>query len=166
MRSLSALLLAGLSIGLVCFAQEAPASESVQAPAPRVLLIDETRTFASTMRVGALAGALRQAGVDLEVRLEPVASSFIDPLAGVTNSADPFDLILVVPVGIEDGSLDAVWLLRRSTAPDTAEVLGAIEPLRYLLSAVFEGVASPVGIRDDFWLDALAASYESRGWLR
>lgn len=166
MRCLTALLLAVLAIGLASLAQDGPASELASASAPRALLIDETRTFASTMRVGALAGALRQAGVDLDVRLETVASSFADPLAGLANSADAFDLILVVPAGIEDGSVDDVWLLRKSTIPDTPDVQSRIEPLRHLLAAVFEGIASPTGVRDDLWLDALAASYEMRGWLR
>jgi len=139
-------------------------SGATSGSAPRILLIDETRTFASTMRVGRLAGALRQGGVDLEVRLETFSSSYVDPLAADAAPRESFDLILIVPIGIEDGSVPEVWLLYGSStgAPARSE----IEPLRGLLSAVFEGLAVPLGAAEDLWVACLASLYETQGWLR
>ena len=152
-------------VGLAGVAQTSPLADADPA-APRVLLIDETRTFTSTMRVGALAGALRQGGVTLDVRLETVSTSYVDPLADSAAPDEPFDLILIVPIGSEDGSVSEVWLLASNAATESAEALDRIALLRGLLSAVFEGVAVPSGATDDLWIAGLAAVYETQGWLR
>jgi len=152
-------------LGIAGFAQTAPDADEI-APLARVLLIDETRTFASTMRVGALAGALRQGGVDLEVRLEPVPTSYVDPLAEASSPDASFDLILIVPIGIEDGSVGEVWLLHGSSLWASPGALESLAPLRGLLAAVFDGIAVPVGPGDDLWIACLASLYESQGWLR
>jgi len=154
-----------LLIGVAGIAQAPAAVEAPDAP-PHVLLIDETRTFAATMRVGALAGALRQAGVELDVRLDAVPWSYADPLADITVPDEPYDLILIVPVGIDDESVREVWLLRGSSLWASSEALARIAPLRELLAAVFDGVARPVGVFDDLWVAALASLYETQGWLR
>jgi len=144
-----------------------PAVEGL--PMPRTLLIDETRTFASTMRVGALAGVLRQAGVDLEVRLDAVLTTYVDPLDGAGSPDAPFDLILIVPVGIEVGTVGTVgevWMLYGHAAAASDDAQARLEPLRDLLAVVFEGIAAPVGVLDDLWVAGLASLYEAEGWLR
>ena len=158
-------IVAVLGLGIAGFAQSA-ATNDPSAAIARVLLIDETRTFAATMRVGALAGALRQAGVDLEVRLETVPTSYIDPLAEADAPDEPFDLVLLIPMGIEDGSAREVWMLYSRATAMSADSHATLEPLRALLAAVFDGVASPVGVADDLWVAGLASLYEARKWLR
>jgi len=158
-------LLAIASLGIASFAQSTPISKPASIDA-RVLLIDETRTFASTMRVGALAGILRHAGVDLEVRLENVASSYVDPLADIDAPDVPFDLILIVPIGIEDGMAPEVWLLHSGSASSSSEAQAGIAALRGVLAAVFDGLAEPVGVLDDLWVGLLASQYAMEGWLR
>lgn len=164
-RQLLTLLIAIAVLGVAGFAQQVPNADGAT-PLARVLLIDETRTFASTMRVGALAGALRQAGVELDVRLDAVPWSYADPLADAEPPEEPYDLTLIVSVGIDDGTVREVWLLRGSSLWASAEARATIAPLRELLAAVFDSVASPVGIFDDLWIAALASLYEMQGWLR
>ena len=79
---------------------------------------------------------------------------------------DPFDLILIVPIGIEDGSAPEVWLLHGAATATSPDALARIEPLHGLLGAVFDGLARPVGVFDDLWVAGLAAQYEMKGWLR
>ena len=158
-------LLAIAALGIAGLAQSVPAFETATIDA-RVLLVDETRTFASTMRVGALAGILRQAGVDLEVRLENAASSYVDPLANIDTPDVPFDLILIVPIGIENGMAPEVWLLHSGPASASPEAQAGIAALRGVLAAVFDGLAEPVGVLDDLWVGLLASQYAMEGWLR
>jgi len=158
------LVLCLITAGSISFAVSADTLAS-EIP-PHVLLVDETQTFAATLRVGAVAGALRQAGTELEVRLETVSSSYVDPLVGLEVLDDPFDLVLIVPVGIEDGSVPEIWLLCGSSITASDNALLRVELLHGLSQAAFAGLASPVGISDDLWLAGLAAEYEVRGWLR
>jgi len=147
------------------FAQSAPGPGEGEI-FEHVLIVDETQTFASTMRVGALAGFLRQGGADLEVRFETVPTSYVNPLEGLAEPEEPFDLILIIPIGVDDGSVPEIWLLRPSALAQSDAVLAQIDPLCALLSAVFEGVAHPVDILDDLWVAVHAALYEIQGWLR
>jgi len=96
-----------LAIALIA-ALNAPVQAGV-----RVLVVDETKTLASTMRVAGLVGALRGTGLfDVSHRLADVESSWDDPLAGSEPPPDeaPQDLILIVPRGIDDGSADWIWI--------------------------------------------------------
>jgi len=89
------------------FGQELP-------PAVRVLLIDETKTFTSTMKVAGTIGALRQMGLfDVSVRLANVDTDYSDPLAGITPEPDqsPFDLVLILPRGLDTKANVSIWLV-------------------------------------------------------
>ena len=94
-------------IPLGSLSQDAP-------PLVRVLVVDETKTFASTMRVAGLVGGLRSVGLfDVGVTLAEVVGNYDDPLADRTpeEGEEPFDLIVILPRGLDDGSIGQIWVV-------------------------------------------------------
>lgn len=132
----------------------------------RLLLVDETKTFSSTMRVGALAGILRKTGmVDLSVKMIDVDSSYVDPLEGLDIPEQPYDLVLIIPRGIDDGSIDQIWLVSEyyeSSTPQYALLTG----LSDIVDQVFQGLANATETSEDLWPAGYAALYREEGWLR
>ncbi len=141
--------------------------EEQAAGAPfRVLLVDETKTFASTMRVGALAGVLKKTGVvDLDVKMIDVESSYVDPLAGLPLPERPYDLILIVPAGIDDATVAQIWLVSRyyeQTTPQYVLLTGLSE----IADQVFQGSTVATDVSEDLWPAGYASFYLMEGWLR
>jgi len=135
----------------------------------KLLLVDETKTFASTMRVAALAKTIRDfegAPLELTVRLAAVDSSYDDPLAGATLAAEaPFHIIIVIPRGIDDGSIHQVWILTTLSSSPPTPLWEGVELLGMLIDAVFEGIATAADPMDDLWPAMLSAGYAAQGWL-
>ena len=101
---------------LIAVGQELP-------PAIRILLVDETKTFTSTMKVAGTIGALRQMGLfDVSVRLADVETDFEDPLFGAApeQDQDPFDLILILARGLDTKTNISIW--RTSSSAKVASV--------------------------------------------
>lgn len=132
----------------------------------RLLLVDETKTFSSTMRVGALAGILRKSGmVDVSVKLVEVKSSYEDPLSGIALTEEPYDLILIIPRGIDDGSVKQIWLVS-CYYERTALQYAAIVALSGIIDQIFQGIATATDVTEDLWPGFFAALYLKQGWLR
>jgi hypothetical protein len=132
----------------------------------RMLLVDETKTFASTMRVGALAGILRKTGmVDLSVELVDVESSYGNPLVGLATAEEPYDIILIIPRGIDDGSVEQIWLVTRFFEEGSPEYVHLLA-LSGLIDQVFQGLATAIDVSEDLWPGGYAALYLQQGWLR
>ena len=132
----------------------------------RLLLIDETKTFTSTMRVGALAGILRKTGmVDVTVRLVDVESSYDDPLAGFATAEEPYDIILIIPKGLDDGSVAQIWLVTRFFEEESPEDIG-LAALSGIIDQIFQGLATAIDVSEDLWPAGYAALYLQQGWLR
>ncbi|MEW5825722.1 MAG: hypothetical protein AB1778_02740 [Candidatus Bipolaricaulota bacterium] len=133
----------------------------------RVLLVDGTKTFTSTMRVVGIAGAIRQSGVaDLTVLFADGLGPFDDPLAGRQAPEAPYDLILIIPRGIDDGSATRIWLLVAgdpSSRPDAAQAMALFQEG---IAAAFAGLASAVGPLDDLWAALAASAFVNGGWLQ
>lgn len=145
--------------GIVSNAQQATAGISL-------LLIDETKTFLSTMRVAGFVGALRaMATFQVDVRLVDVSSGFDDPLDGLEADpgVEPYSIVVIVSRGIDDGSAPYIWIL--SQAPDGLPLAAALGAVRQTASAVFEGIAVPVGVYDDLFPALLREVYVLRGWM-
>jgi len=132
----------------------------------RVLLVDETKTFLSTMRVGALAGVLKGTGmVDVDVKMVDVDSSYADPLGAFSVPELPYDLILIVPAGIDDATVAQIWLVTRyfdKTTPQYAILAG----FSGIVDQVFQGAAVAVDVSEDLWPAGYASLYLAEGWLR
>ncbi len=167
MKEKMLVIMAGILVALLPFvAMGQTTGTSDMAGGARLLLVDETKTFASTMRVGVLAGILRKTGmVDLSVELVDVESSYGDPLAGLAAAEEPYDIILIIPKGIDDGSVAQIWLVTRffeETSPESAHLLA----LSGLIDQIFQGLATAIDVSEDLWPAGYAALYLQQGWLR
>ncbi len=151
---------------LVLASMQAFAQQSQPQMKLRLLLVDETKTFSSTMRVGALAGILKKTGmVDLSVKMIDVDSSYADPLVGLDAPKQPYDLVLIIPRGIDDGSISQIWLVSEyygSSTPQYALLAG----LSRIVDQVFKGLATATDVSEDLWPAGYTALYQEEGWLR
>jgi len=135
----------------------------------RLLLVDETKTFTSTMRVGALAGVLKTIGLfDVSVRLVDVPSSYDDPLRAEQPdpAQTPFDVIVVLPRGLDDGSMSQIWLVTPGLESLTPTVRAGVDAASGIIAQVFQGSAEAIDVSEDLWPGLLAALYLKEGWLR
>jgi len=160
-----AIALLGFVIASVGFA--ANAGDSPPPPAYRVLLVDGTKTLASTMRVVGLAGGIRQSGVaELTVLFADGGGPFDDPLRERERPSVPYDLILIVPRGIDDGTASRIWILVAGNPAASDLVSMAVGLLGQGVDLAFSGVARAVGPLDDLWAALSASLYVQQGWLR
>lgn len=161
-RGLIAVLIVGALLlgGVVGLAQQAPAGQI------RLLLVDETKTFSSTMRVGALAGTLKKSAIfDVTVKMIDVETSYADLLVGESLEGSPYDIIVIVPKGIDDESVDQVWVVTRWFSDLSPVVSQGVGMVSALVDKVFIGLAGAVDISDDLFLGFLSALYVAEGWL-
>jgi len=133
----------------------------------RVLLIDETKTFASTMRVAGLVKGLRLIGLfDVEVVIADVESSYDDPLFGKTAS-EPYDVILVLPRGLDDGSVHQIWTVSAGLDDLPAGITAvALDALSGIVDQVFAGIGEAIDVSEDLWPGLLWSIYATEGWIR
>ncbi len=140
---------------------------SVAAASYRVLLVDGTKTLEATLRVGGLAGAIRQSGLaEVSVIFSDATSPFADPLAGQLLPTTPFDLIIVIPRGVGDGTADVVWLLIAGSPGANPTASSALSLLRSGMGLVFGSGVRALGPLDDLWATLTASLYAAEGWLR
>ncbi|MGB2983856.1 MAG: hypothetical protein WBC63_08375 [Candidatus Bipolaricaulia bacterium] len=153
-----------LAVGVAANGQTVAPTETT-----RLLIVDETKTFLSTMRVGGLVGALKGFGLfHVDVRLANVESSWDDPLVGEVPapSLEPYDIILVIPRGLDNDSVDWVWVISDGPAILPPPVLGGVGAIGQVVSLVFEGNVRPVGVYDDLMPSLLFGLYVKEGWMR
>ncbi len=156
-------------IGALVLIGSAAAWAQEASPAIRVLLIDETKTFTSTMKVAATIGALRQTGLlDVSVRLSDETNDFADPLEAITRDAEeaPFDLILILPRGLDTKTDVNIWLVSDGLGGVSPGERAAVEAISGIVDLVFEGSGVAVDVSEDLWPGLLGAAYRSKGWLR
>jgi hypothetical protein len=145
------------------------AATGQETPAPlRLLLIDETKTFTSTMKVAGTIGALRQMGLfDVSVRLADLTSDYDDPLAGFAPapSQAAYDLVLILPRGLDTKSGVNIWLV--SAGLDTVPGLlrTAVNAISMVVDQVFAGSGRTIDVSEDLWPGILWAVYVSAGWM-
>ena len=143
------------------FGQELP-------PTIRVLLIDETKTFTSTMKVAGTIGALRQMGLfDVSVRLAEVETDYSDPLAGIAPEPDQelFDLILILPRGLDTKNNVGIWLVSDGLDVLSPFARGAVDLISNVVDQVFAGSGQTIDVSEDLWPGFLWAAYVSKGWM-
>ena len=152
---------------LVATSSLATASLAATAAAYRVLIVDGTQTLASTMRVVGLAGGIKQSGVsDVAVLVAASLGPFDVPLHGWRQPEIPYDVILLVPRGVDDRTAPRIWVLVAGDPRANPLVAQAMGLLAGGVDRAFAGIASAAGPLDDLWA-ALAASYcVQEGWLR
>ena len=137
-------------------------------PPIRVLLIDETKTFTSTMRVAGTIGALRQMGLfDVSVRLADVDTDYADPLAGIAPESDqePFDFILILPRGLDTKTGVSIWLVSDGFNVLSSFARGAVDLVSTVVDQVFAGSGQTIDVSEDLWPGFLQAAYVLKGWM-
>ncbi|UCF10234.1 MAG: hypothetical protein JSW65_00685 [Candidatus Bipolaricaulota bacterium] len=159
------------SLGLLLAAALVVAAGSVawatEVEMPRLLVVDATKTFASTLRVGGLVGALRASGaMAVEVVLTDAASVLDDPLPGSPEETEAFDLMIILPRGLDDGTAIRIWLLSESPGRLAPSVVAAYHAASQTIDLVFAGVARAVDVTEDLYPALLWAGYRARGWMR
>ncbi|MDD5220399.1 MAG: hypothetical protein PHV11_07525 [Candidatus Bipolaricaulis sp.] len=133
----------------------------------RMLVVDGTKTLASTMRVVGLAGGIRQSGAaDVTVILADDLGAFEDPLRVLSRPETPYDLIVIVPRGIDDGTATRIWILVAGDPSENPLAAQGIALLRGGIDRAFAGLAFAVGPLDDLWAALTASLYVREGWLR
>jgi len=150
-----------ISWGTLAFAQETP-------PTIRILLIDETKTFTSTMKVAGTIGALRQMGLfDVSVRLADVDTDYADPLAGIAPESDqePFDFILILPRGLDTKTSVSIWLVSDGLNVLSSFARSAIDLVSNIFDQVFAGSGQTIDVSEDLWPGFLQAAYVLKGWM-
>lgn len=156
-------------IGVVILGWSATTLGQELPPTIRLLLIDETKTFTSTMKVAGTIGALRQMGLfDVSVRLSDVDSDYADPLEGITpdDNQEPFDLILILPRGLDSKTNVSIWLVSEWFTALSPFVRGAVDLVSNVVDQVFAGSGQTIDVSEDLWPDFLWANYAKKGWVQ
>ncbi|MFC2105198.1 hypothetical protein ACFLS0_00320 [Candidatus Bipolaricaulota bacterium] len=138
-------------------------------PTIRLLLIDETKTFTSTMKVAGTIGALRQMGLfDVSVRLADVDTDYDDPLAEAAPEPDqnPYDLILILPRGLDTKTDVGIWLVSNGFDSLSPSLRGAVDLISNVVDQVFAGSGQTIDVCEDLWPGFLWAAYVSKGWIQ
>lgn len=140
---------------------------SVAADPHRVLVVDGTKSLEATLRVGGLVSAIRQSGLaEVSVLFTDAVSPYADSLAGKPLPATPYDLIIVIPQGVGDGTADMVWLLAAGNLAADPGASSAVALLNSGMGLVFGGAIRAVTALDDLWALFTSALYVAQGWLR
>lgn len=138
-------------------------------PAPRVdlLLVDETQTLQASLMVQVYARTLQESGLfNFDAKVVTVQSSYDDPL-GVNSTEKRYELIAIVPRGIEDGSVPYIWLITKPIGPQTRpELLQGIELIRQRVAQGSGGFFKALTVMDDAALGIFASVFEHHGWLK
>jgi len=161
----------GLALGLLVLLMPLAVAAQDEAPVGmvRLLVVDQTKTFLSTMRIGGLVGALKGTGLfEVDVVFADAVSDWDDPLADqiLSEGTEPYDVLLLVPQGIDDGSDDWVWILSLPATvagPQLSMGLGIVDQT---LTLVFEGAVHSMQAADDLFLGFLYSLYVAEGWMR
>lgn len=133
----------------------------------RVLLVDGTKTLEGTLRVGGLAGAIRQSGMaEVSVVFSDVESPFGDLLAGKPAPESAFDLLILIPRGVGDGTADIVWVLVGNGLVVNPEAASSFSLLSSGIGLAFAGAVRVMGPLDDLWALIMASYYVAEGWLQ
>lgn len=155
-----------LLVGWAAFGVSGSAQAQDQGGPPfKLLIVDETRTFAISMRVELLARALKRTGLfDLSAKVVEVESSFVDPLQGLEPD-QRYDLILIVPRGLDDWTVRQLWLVTRPFNEVSPGLIQAVGVVKGLVAQVSQGLTAAVDVTEDAIPGIFATIFIRKGWL-
>ncbi len=134
-------------------------------PPFQLLIVDETQTFGSTIRLQVLASLLNKTkGFELTAKFVRVESSFDDPLQG-EEPEQRYDIVLIIPKGVDDGTMRQLWLATRPWVELPEGLRSAVEQLKAIANEVFRGAAVAVDGTEDLIPAYFAALFMREGWL-
>jgi len=137
--------------------------------APRLLVVDSTKSLLSTMWVAGFVAVVKSSELpEVDVRLSNVPGEYDEPLSGQCpgNDVEPYDFVVMVPRGLDDGSATLIWIVsdgRVCFSP--AEQVG-MDVLKKTIRQAFAGVAESVDVSQDLFAGCLWALYRNQGWIR
>jgi hypothetical protein len=131
----------------------------------RLLIVDETQTFGSSIRLQVLASLLNRTGLfELTAKFVQVESSFDDPLQGEEPDRR-YDAILIIPKGVDDGTVRQLWVVTRAWTELPEALRSAIGQLKAMANEVFQGTATAVDVTEDLIPAYFATLFTREGWL-
>ncbi len=157
----------GSVLGLLLWSGWGDVASQAEAPKVEMLLVDETQTLQASILVQILAQALNRTGLfELEAKIVHVQSSFDDPL-GPNPTDTRYELILIIPRGVEDGSLRQLWIATQPITHETRpELVAGIETIKSLIAQGTAGRLAALGVMDDLMPAWFAAIFTRNGWLK
>lgn len=130
-----------------------------------LLIIDETRTLSTSMRVEILARALNQTELfDLSAQIAVVDTGFENPLQDAIPDRR-YDIILIIPRTIEHGTVRQLWIITRPHSEISPHLNAAIASLKEIADAVFADIAKAVDVTEDLVPGFFAAFFIKEEWL-
>lgn len=132
-----------------------------------LLLIDETQTLQASLLVQSFAKALQETGLfNFNAKIVNVQSSYDDPL-GPNTTHKKYGMILIVPRGIEDGSIPQIWMITRPIHSGTRpEMTEALQTIKKIVDQGSGGQFKAVSVMEDAALGIFATTFERNGWLQ
>ncbi|MFC2108874.1 hypothetical protein ACFLS5_05370, partial [Candidatus Bipolaricaulota bacterium] len=101
------------------------------------------------------------------VRLADVETDYDDPLDGrdPESEQDPFDLILILPRGLDTKTNVSIWLVSNGLDSLSSFVRGAVDLVSNIVDQVFAGSGQTIDVSEDLWPGFLWANYATKGWI-
>jgi len=131
----------------------------------KLLVVDETKTFASSIRVELLARAIKRTGLfELSAKIVDVGSSFANPLQG-EKPDKRYEIIIIVPRGIDDGTVRQVWISTRPFTEISEELRSAVTVIKEIANGISQGMAKAVDVTEDLIPGYFATLFIKEGWL-
>lgn len=131
----------------------------------QLLIADETTSFTASMAVELLARALKRTGLfDLSARIADVDSSFADPLRG-QQPEKRYDIIIIVPRGVQDGTVRQVWIVTRPFHEVSEGLRTAVALIKEIVNGGAQGRLTAVDVTEDAIPAIFATLFIREGWL-
>lgn len=123
-----------------------------EAAGSKLLIVDETESMETSMRVQGFVGAIKsRSDVEVLTRMFKTDNPTANPLKDSENLM--VDAVVIVPSSIETGKVKQVWIVTRpfSAVPleMRAEMMGMMDQLKEGIEKAFSGQVNAVGVNDD-----------------
>jgi len=104
----------------------------------------------------------------VDVRFEDAAARLADPLADLipTEDVEPYDIILIIPRGIDDASIPWIWIVTGWVPGLPPQLQASVAILSQIIDQAFAGLAEAVDTTEDLYPNILWSNYIVEGWIR
>ncbi len=137
-------------------------------PGVDVLIVIEVQSPQLVGLATLFSAALRNSGLfaTVDEKSVTVSRSGEDPL-GKNTTGVQYDLIIILPIGVEQGVLTQIWLV---TCPITTatpqELLAGLQFIQELVATGTQGQIQAAGVQDDLIPGLFSTLFQRNGWLR
>lgn len=138
----------------IVFSFAATGSAEGQMENPKLLVIDESKSFEISMRVQGLVSAIKNRedlNLEIEAKMIRVNSPTENPLKEKPEAQ--YDAVIIVPNTISSGRIEQIWIATRpfSKMPQAlrAQARSMMTQMKKGIDQAFSGKAKAVGVNDD-----------------